>query len=165
MPRPGRPRRLDRRAKKKTSSPPAEVLVKRAVLAQGADPVLAASPLGWCRARQLIGLGAYHAGLRYAALYRRFTSKHIHPKGVSLDGDMQGPPPADLKAEKRHETAYRGAKKVLRRAGARTCLVVENVAVFEHWPGMGSEEAREIEALQDGLNTLARHFGSKMEKA
>ncbi len=162
MPRPGRPRNLDRRPKKKkTTPPPPETLIKRAALAQGGDPVLAASPLGWCLTRQLIEPGDYHAGLRYAALYRRISSKHIHPKGVSLDGDIQGPPPVDEKAEKRHETAYLKAKKSLLGAGSRACRAVESIAVFEHWPGMGQEEARtgEMEALQDGLNTLARHFG------
>jgi len=128
---------------------------------------LASSPLGNCRARQLIGRDAYYAGLRFAALYRRFAHKHIHPKAVLLDGDMRGPAPFDEKAEKRHETAYRQAKQALQGAGSRACRAVESITVFEHWPGMGPGEAqdREIIALQDGLNTLARHFGSKMEKA
>ena len=164
MPRPGRPRRLDRRPKKKTTPPPPEVLAKRAFLAHGADPVLASSPLGCCRARQLIGRDAYYAGRKYAALYRRFTHRHIFPKAASFDGDMRGPPPVDEKAENRNETAYREAKKALRRAGSRACQAVENIAVFEHWPGMasGKAQAREIAALQDGLDTLVRHFGSKM---
>ena len=161
MARPGRPRRLDRSPLKKKTPPPPEVLVKRAALAQGSDPVLASSPLGCCMARQLIGRDAYYAGRKYAALYRRFTPRHIFPKGASFDGATQGPPPVDEKAEKRHETAYREAKNALRRAGSRATLAVENVAVFEHWPTLGSEFAPtgEMEALQDGLNTLARHLG------
>jgi len=136
-------------------------LRKRAELAQGGDPVLASTPIGCCKARKLIRADDYFAGLKYAALYRRFTPRHIFPKGVSLDGDMQGPPPVDAVAEKRHETAYLKAKKSLLGAGSRACRAVESIAVFEHWPGMGQEEARtgEMEALQDGLNTLARHFG------
>ncbi len=80
---------------------------------------------------------------------------------------MQGRQPVDEKAEKRHETAYREAKQALQGAGSRACQAVESIAVFEHWPGIGPGEAqdREISALQDGLDTLARHFGSKMEKA
>ena len=154
-----RNRRLPYQRKKHPPSP--ELLRKRAELAQGADPVLASTPLGCCMARELIGRDAYYAGRKYGALYRRFTPRHIFPKGASLDGDMQGPPPVDEKAERRHETAYREAKKALRRAGSRATSAVENVAVFEHWPAIGSEEARtgETEALQDGLNTLARHFG------
>ena len=167
MARPGRPRLLDRRPKKKTTTAPPEVLVKRAALAQDGDPALASSPLGYCRARRLIGRDPYFAGLRFAALYRRFAHKHIHPKAVLFDGDKQGPAPVDEKAEKRQETAYREAKQALQGAGSEACRAVENIVVFEHWPGIGPGEAqdREIIALQDGLDTLARHFGSKMEKA
>jgi len=164
MTRPGRPRRMDRRPKKKTSLPPPEVLMKRAAIAQGGDEVLASTPLGYSRARQLIGRDAYYAGLRFAALYRRFAHKHIHPKAALLDGDKQGPPPVDEKAEKRHETAYRQAKQALQGAGSRACRAVESITVFEHWPGIGEAQDREIIALQDGLNTLARHFGTTTEQ-
>ncbi len=64
MSRPGRPRNLNRRPKKKTTPPPPEVLMRRAALAQGKDEALASTPLGYCRARQLIGRDGYFAGLR-----------------------------------------------------------------------------------------------------
>jgi len=159
-----RNRRLPYQRKKYT--PPPEVIRKRAELAQGGDPVLASAPLGCCKARKLIRADDYFAGLKYAALYRRFTLKHIFPKAVSLDGDMQGPPPVDAIAEKRHETAYLEAKKILRGAGSRATQAVENIVAFEQWPAfiaknMGRHDREaELEEIQNGLGALAEHFGT-----
>ncbi len=157
-----RNRRLPYQRKKYLPSP--ELLRKRAEMAQGGDPVLASTPLGCCKARKLIRGDDYFAALKYGALYRRFTHRHIFPKGVSLDGDMQGPPPVDEKAEKRHETAYREAKAVLRGAGSMAWRAVENIVVFEHWPAFITKNVsrhdrdQELGATQDGLGALAEHF-------
>ena len=171
MIRTGRHRHRNRKPKKQKPQPTPEMLKRRAELAQGGDPVLTSSPLGCCKARALIGNGDYFAGIKYAILYKRLLDRPIHPKSVNLDGRRQGPLIVEERVEVEHEKTYREANKALGSAGPKAYQTVQDIAVFEHWPAfltegmtrhqMDSGEVRsgELEALQDGLDALAQHFG------
>ena len=167
-----RNRRLPYQRRKYT--PPPEVLAKRAALVMatgGGDPVRASSgPLGFAVEQHLIRGDDYNAGKWYASLHRRVQDQALNPIGVSLDGRMNGPSPVDEKAEKRHTAEYREAQEALKRAGERAYRAVKNIAVFEHWPVFISKNItrpkrnsvevrpRELEAIHDGLDALAKHF-------
>lgn len=153
-----------------------EHIRKRLELVHGGDPVLASSPLGVTYARRLIMRADYEAGCKYARLYQMGVGRPTQP-GVSDLDEIRRSAPQDFENKSATDIRreFKDSKSALLKSGQYVTAVLEAISVFEKWPGYvlhgmtreemdsGAIRSRELEALQTGLDTLARHFGMVRE--
>ena len=143
-----------------------EAQLKRAALAQGADPVAAAHPLDLLLARGLIDASQHRAGFRYAGLYRRVIGRTDVSYGrlyESLSGETGrthdgNSDDGDLATA---QLSFRQAQAGLRAEGPVVAGITERLAVFGAWPDWltvarpMARTQRELDLLRRGLHRLA----------
>jgi hypothetical protein len=160
-----------------------ELQLKRATLAQGADPAASAHPLDLLLARGLILPQAHRAGWRYAGLYRRVIGRTDvsygrlyaglggehgggeHGRGdtrrvATTEGDDNGLRLAQLN--------FRQAQAVLRAEGPVVAGITERLVVYGAWPDWLlaplTRAHRELDLLRRGLGRLVSvaHANNKL---
>ncbi|MBK8159449.1 MAG: hypothetical protein IPK59_12020 [Rhodospirillaceae bacterium] len=141
-----------------------EAQLKRAFLAQGADPVASAHPLDLLLARGFIDAAMHRAGFRYAGLYRQIIGRtevsygRLYD-GLSGDGRSSGDAGevADLADRQR---SFRQAQMRLRAEGPVVAGLTERLSVFGVWPDRLRQKVtlshRELDLLRRGLARLAQ---------
>lgn len=127
----------------------------------------AAYPLGILYARHIVTGQQHYAGRRYAGLFVRAV------RGISVPsilGDLIGKG-ALGSAHTFNETvakdaaeirdAYLEAREILDKAGDPAATAVDDVAVYEIWPGRDQQ----VKSLRLGLNVLHAHFEDSDKRA
>jgi hypothetical protein len=135
----GRPKRVAANDNTPRDLGTAELQMKRAQLARGLDPVLAAHPLDLLLAKAWISEVEHRAGWRYAALYRRVIGRTDVSYGrfyESMAG-TGGRAANTMDEGDLIEITQRFlmAKRHLLRAGRAVARTTERVSVFGVWPG------------------------------
>lgn len=140
-----------------------ELQLKRATLAQGADPAMTAHPLDLLLARGLISAQAHRAGWRYAGLYRRVIGRTDVSYGrlyAGLCGENGCTAKADGDDDGLHlaQQSFRHAQAMLRAEGPVVAGITERLVVYGAWPnwpmGRTTRAHRELDLLCRGLARL-----------
>jgi hypothetical protein len=138
-----------------------EAQLKRAALAQGADPVAAAHPLDLLLARGLIDASLHRAGFRYAGLYRRVIGRtdvsygRLY-EGLSGEGGRSRHDSGDDSDLAAAQLSFRQAQAALRAVGPVVAGITERLAVFGAWPDWLAVASRPMARSQRELDLLRR---------
>ncbi len=139
----------------------------------------AESPLGVCRARGVILDIEFQAGERFERQHRRMVERARTPQAClgnlqpSGEGSIAIPTDASDNAEA--EIKYLKSRDALRASGTRAFRIVINLAIHHQWPrfldtarrrpdAAWTADARDLAALRDGLEALARAMHLHGEK-
>lgn len=140
-----------------------ELQLKRATLAQGADPAATAHPLDLLLARGLIMPQAHRAGWRYAGLYRRVIGRTDVSYGrlyAGLRGEDGRVPltEGDDDDQRRAQQSFRQAQAALRVEGPVVVGITERLVVYGAWPDWllapVTRAHRDLDLLRRGLAKL-----------
>ena len=135
-----------------------EQQLRRFQLVGEANPPLASYPLGVLLAKSLITQDQHNIGLDYARHYRIVIGKDRRPSGL-----------AEVPEEVLNEMQARcdQMSHALKRVGRRSKDAVDNVAVFERFPGwlfrrtIRQSDAVNLRAINRGLYALESAFAKR----
>ena len=135
-----------------------EQQLRRFQLVGEANPTLASYPLGVLLAKSLITQDQHNIGLDYARHYRVVSGKDRRPSGLA-----EVPEEVLIEMQARFDQMSHALKRV----GRRSKDAVDNVAVFERFPGwlfrrtIRQSDAVNLRAINRGLYALESAFAKR----
>lgn len=133
------------------------------------DATLSSCPLDALKARKMISDEAHTAAVYFAGIRKRMFGKAI-PPAIDLTAITGTPQEFDDVDAARAETEYRDACYAMKAQGRLSLDAVENLVVYERWPGWiinptGGSQHSDQRRFTLGLAALLGWYKNKDRKA